>query len=119
MAIQPSTIVSGFRKVGVYPFDLTAIKPSNSESTAVTKPSDFITTSTPQHKFESSQVKSYIPSAISFSEDQINLFERRYDNGYDIYDDQMYVAWLQQQHPDDLPVELSLASTSAEDISFL
>ena len=27
LAIQPSTIVSGFRKVGVYPFDPAAIKP--------------------------------------------------------------------------------------------
>jgi len=60
-----------------------------------------------------------MPLAVSFSKDQINLFERKYDNYYDIYDDQMYVAWLQQQHPDDLPVELSLASTSAEDISLV
>ena len=36
-----------------------------------------------------------------------------------MYDDQMYLAWLQQQHPDDLPVELLLASTSVEDISLV
>ena len=39
------------------------------------------------------------------------MFQRRYDNGYNIYDDQMYVSWLQQQYPDDLPENLSLSTT--------
>jgi len=71
-------------------FDPAAIKAyeiSNSESEAVTKPSNFISTSTPQDEFQCSQEDSFMPSAVSFSEDQINLFKRKYDNGYDIYDD--------------------------------
>jgi len=70
-SIQPSTIVSGFQKFGDYPFDPTAIKPheiSNSESAAMTKSR---TTSTPQDEFESSQVESSRPLAVSFSENQI------------------------------------------------
>ena len=50
-------------------------------------------------------------SPVSYSEEQIELFQRRYDNGYNIYDDQMYVSWLQQQHPDDLPENLSSSTT--------
>ena len=42
-------------------------------------------------------------STISFTEDQITLFERRYDNGYNLYHDKVYVAWLQQEHPECLP----------------
>ena len=98
LGFWPYNQVSGFWKVGIYPFNPTAFKPyeiSNSESASVTKPSDFITNSTPQREFESCQIESSMPSTISFSEDQINLFERRYDNGY-VYDDQMYVAWLKQ-----------------------
>ena len=62
LAIQSSIIVSGFRKVEVYSFHPTAIKPyeiSNSEPTAVTKPSDFITTSTPQDEFESTASRKF------------------------------------------------------------
>ena len=50
-------------------------------------------------------------SPVSYSEEQIELFQRRYDNGYNIYDNQMYVSWLQQQHPDDLPENLSSSTT--------
>ena len=46
-------------------------------------------------------------SPVPYSEEQTELFQRRYDNGYNIYDDQTYVSWLQQQHPDDLPENLS------------
>ena len=63
------------QKIGDYPFDPTAIKQnkiSNSESVTLTKPSNSVTTSTPQDGFESSQVESSAPSAVSFSEDQIN-----------------------------------------------
>jgi len=33
----------------------------------------------------------------------VELFQKRFDNGYDIYDDQLYVDWLRQEHPDCLP----------------
>ena len=48
------------QKCGNYPFDPTAIKQykiSNSESATMIKPSDSITTSTPQDEFESSQIE--------------------------------------------------------------
>ena len=58
------------------------------------------------------------PSVTSApSEDQMNLFQTRYKNGYDIFEDSMYVEWLRKQHPDSLPENISLACTSAEDLS--
>ena len=47
----------------------------------------------------------------------MNLFQTRYESGYDIYEDPMYVKWLQQQHPDHLPEDMSLACTFVEDLS--
>jgi len=31
------------------------------------------------------------------------LFQRRFDNGYNIYDDPLYLGWLRQEHPDSIP----------------
>ena len=41
-----------------------------------------------------------------FSAEQFELFNHRYENGYNLYNDQDYVAWLQQYHPDSLPDDL-------------
>ena len=32
-----------------------------------------------------------------------SLFQNRFENGYDLYHDNMYVDWLRQEHPDSLP----------------
>ncbi|XP_065896215.1 ras guanine nucleotide exchange factor glfB-like [Dysidea avara] len=124
LSIQPHTIVSGFRKVGVYPFNSTAIKPYDNSSIsnkipeatpvmmpAVTQPNE--RSSVSQDGFSEHNLEESGPglSPVSYSEEQIELFQRRYDNGYNIYDDQMYVSWLQQQHPDDLPENFSSSTT--------
>ena len=56
-----------------------------------------------------------LPPAL-FSEKQIKLFERQYENGYNIYDDQIYASWLQQKHPNDLPENLSLSTNTKEQV---
>ena len=121
LSIQPHTIVSGFRKVGVYPFNSTAIKPYDNSSISnkipeatpvmMTQPNE--RSSVSQDGFSEHNLEESGPglSPVSYSEEQIELFQRRYDNGYNIYDDQMYVSWLQQQHPDDLPENLSSSTT--------
>ena len=35
-----------------------------------------------------------------------NFFEQRYENGYDLYTDVDYVAWLMECHPEDVPDEI-------------
>ena len=45
-----------------------------------------------------------LPSPISiphnYTPDQIVLFQRRYENGYDIFTDGDYIKWLREIHPD-------------------
>ena len=47
----------------------------------------------------------------SFTEEQINLFESRLANGYDLFMDSDYVTWLQQNHPHSLPDQLRVGAT--------
>lgn len=49
-----------------------------------------------------------IPS--EFTSEEIELFETRFANGYDLFIDSKYVSWLQQCHPDSLPVELQIGT---------
>ena len=42
-------------------------------------------------------------STPTFSPETISLYEERFENGYDIYTDTNYIAWLEQFHPDCLP----------------
>ena len=40
------------------------------------------------------------PPEAEFSEKELNLFAKRYDEGYDLFD-QRYELWLQKHHPED------------------
>ena len=35
-------------------------------------------------------------------------FQRKFDNGYDLYSDPLYLNWLRHEHPDSLPEHLNL-----------
>ena len=39
---------------------------------------------------------------ITFTEDEVRLFELRLENGYDLKHDQRYNKWLELHHPDKL-----------------
>ena len=52
-------------------------------------------------------------SNISFTDDQVSLFQQRYDNGYNLYHDKMYVSWLQQEDPECLPNDLITSTSSS------
>ena len=79
-----SNITSGFSTTGVYPFNPKAIldkieglsdKGSSSKSS----------------------------KAITFSSEMIKKYEKRFENGYNIFTDKSYVQWLKKFHPDHLP----------------
>ncbi len=54
-------------------------------------------------------------SSSMFTHDQLRLFERRYEEGFDVYDDQDYLRWLEIHHPKALPnVRYSLASSAMD-----
>ena len=71
-----SNICSGFRKCGIYPFNPGAVSCGN----------------LPSNTCESNQP--------DFSAEKIALFERRYEEEYDIADPE-YEKWLQYYHPSD------------------
>ena len=84
-----SNIVSGFRKIGIYPFNPQAVL-------------ECIETSSNQDL--PGEAGQSIESSVSqFSEAQTMLFTERYENGYNIYTDTEYVAWLQEFHPESTP----------------
>ena len=79
-------ILSGFRATGVYPFNLNKIldkllKPKGIGQTHITA------------------------SNVEFTADTIKKFEKRFENGYNIYTNQTYVQWLRIHHPDHLPTD--------------
>ena len=102
----------------MYPFDAKAIKPLISSQVTASEEehssSDTATQETGAKLNESVCSSSGISlkdTNISFTEDQISLFQQRHDNGYNLYNDRMYVSWLQQKHPECLPNDL-ITSTS-------
>ena len=44
---------------------------------------------------------------LEFSEEQVAIFTRRYEEGYDVIVDKHYVAWLEINHPGAIPPEKS------------
>ena len=50
----------------------------------------------------------------SFSTEQVERFQRRFENGYDLYMD--YVTWLQKNHPESLPDDLKPGSHGMDTI---
>ena len=51
------------------------------------------------------------PPAPFFTAEQIEKFETRYSNGYDLLIDNDYVSWLKINHPESLPGNLSLSGS--------
>ena len=104
--INPATIISGFRKVGVCPFNATTTKPYIDVGDA----SDEIPSSSSGGSFNHddngipNQYLGNVEGLVHHDEDaRIKLFQWRFNNGYDIYDDPLYLDWLRQEHPDSLP----------------
>ena len=110
-ALTPANIVAGFRKCGVYPFNRNAIplpddghsgevEQSNPTNSSASGSSDDV---------EPHKPKSPTPT---FTSRQLELFQTRFEEGYNIYDDQDYVVWLDLNHPESLPSDRhSLSST--------
>ena len=106
--------MSGFRSAGIYSFapnvnldkfqkpkDNSALSDSISEgSTSTEKTSDKAdgigdSTSTEKTNDET--------DVASLKPETLKLYEKRLDNGYDVYTDLNYVTWLEKFYPDHLP----------------
>ena len=98
-ALTPGNIVVGFKKCGIHPFNRDAIPvPHKSSPGNVTpsKPAPVDDGDTPAP----CTVNTLNAPTPAFTCEQIAVYEKRYQEGYDIYDDQHYVAWLHIHHPE-------------------
>ena len=110
-SITMKNITAGFRTTGIYPFNRYAIIPAPSPASKFDPKSlctgtkiKFLPLYSPSYKSHPSgnvQLASpqLVAAPISFSEEEISLFSRRYEEGYDLTHDQRYNLWLKQYHP--------------------
>ena len=81
-----SNIASGFCTTGIYPFNLSVILDKFLDS----------------HQ-QLDEGSSSVMEEITFSPDLVKKYDKRFDNGYNIYTDENYVQWLRRFHPNYLP----------------
>ena len=121
-ALTPANIIAGFWKCGVHPFNCNAIPiaadDSSSSGHEPNNPSADLEPSSPSSSSQSNSPsihKAFLlpdggssdavdpstsnPSTLTFTSQQLELFETRFSEGYDIYVDKDYVAWLKLNHP--------------------
>ena len=103
ITMTPSNICFRFKKCGIYPYDRNAIKCGVVSQSPKTADKSAVSTE----------------SEIVFSEEEEKLYQTRYEEGYNLFDEK-YVKWLEQNHlsdiPDDLqPLTHNMPSTSASE----
>ena len=98
-----NNIISGFRCTGIYPFNPSIIPkklPKDSEQ----KANDDEVGMSLESGADTVQPKPL--KVAEFSPEELERFENRFENGYDIFTDEKYMAWLRQYHPDSVPQDL-------------
>ena len=91
LPLSPLNIMSGFKKTGIYPINPNEV---TDRQIAPSKPFQQLQT-------ESSQEGSVSDNPTSnslFSPDEVELYKKRYEEGYNL-DDPSYTAWLKINHP--------------------
>ena len=97
-AMVPHNICAGFKAAGVYPLDSAAFV----ARTAASDPND-----SPLPSSSLKFVPMYSPiapknrRAQSFTQEEKENFQQRYDEGYDLSNDPKYFSWLHIHHPDE------------------
>ena len=148
-SISAETIVNGFKKSGVFPFDPNKVVTSLSECGQSTQSDDSSGTDDDdcdasdkedpvddECPSESGVMKSGCSAAdilyceetlslgdsedeCSFSAEQEALYKRRLEEGYDLHDS-MYLKWLEKFHPDSVPANRHIStSVSTPQVSLL
>ena len=131
-AVTPANLISGFKTCGIYPFNSSAIVATvdvcadndNSVSTSYDQPEndtgdegtetagEDITLSTSHYQSEndtgSKSTGTTEDGPPKFTVEQEQLFQKRYDEGYNLTIDPDYVCWLRFHHPEScLPCDSS------------
>ena len=107
--MTPSNICSGFHTCGVYPFNPDAIDCGiDVEGCASHNEHSDDNDKDTSCGFDDS---SNSDDRDEFSAETLARFQKRYDEGYDLYDEE-YTRWLELNHPSDLPADRSLLEST-------
>ena len=107
--MTPSNICSGFHTCGVYPFNPDAIDCGiDVEGCASHNEHSDDNDKDTSCGFDDS---SNSDDRDEFSAETLARFQKRYDEGYDLYDDE-YTRWLELNHPSDLPADRFLLEST-------
>ena len=82
--MTPTNIISGYKACGIYPYNPDAILKQFEGLPSLPTPQSSLQESTVIHS--------------EFSDQQIELFETRFLEGYDIFEDEEYILWLKSYH---------------------
>lgn len=95
---------SGFRVTGIYPFnrDVVLDKSTLSNDTGLFLPM--------QSPFR--HTKQAVSFPTEYTSEEQELFQTRYENGYDVTTDERYNCWLSQHHPDSQVKSLHYSGTA-------
>ena len=115
-AVTPANVMAGFKVCGVYPFDRSAIKihpkpvdKKDCQREKVVVACKRIRVSDGEERNDASsndsakQQSDAESSPVEFSVEQEELFQRRFNEGYNLFIDPNYVGWLTINHPEALP----------------
>ena len=102
--MTPQNIIGGFKSTGVYPLNRHAIvlpgenglRKSGTPTVAMAKRKGI----SYMPFFSSTHDISEQDDCEVFAEEELQLFQRRYEEGFDICDDERYNHWLRVHHPE-------------------
>ena len=100
LTMTPSNICSGFKKCGIYPFNPNAIKCDLVASSDVNNDGCGGENDDAGSASDGDEGDN-LPNESEFSADKVELFQRRHEEGYDLYDPE-YIRWLELHHPADV-----------------
>ena len=120
-AVTSCNVVAGFRKAGIHPFNDKAIAiPVNGEAVShhiaescgrepSTEMIDLPSTQTIDDRgsIEATSFRETETTENSFTPVEVQLYQHRIEEGYDVFTDQRYVQWVKLNHPALLPASLS------------
>ena len=105
LAVTPANITAGFRTCGVYPFNPAAISiPANPDKGKEDEPcsSVALSSSCSQDELHSGDSGASSPLPVDFTPEQEQRFQRRFEEGFDVFTDSEYIQWLRINHPESL-----------------
>ena len=103
------SIVSGFHSAGIHPFAPNIIvdkfpKPKDNSALSQASISEHLTsTGKTNGKADVTEKTNDKADITSLTPETLKLYEKRIENGYDVYTDLNYVAWFEKFYPDHLP----------------